>query len=283
MEKIFDIAKDSEKSWGVIAQGIDRNFEELSNEAQESNTASHISKVVSSSIMPTIIENKQVTVDGIRDASIQNYAEIDVSIFTDGILRVTAWTSTNAIVGYQWLDNDNNTTFVSTSEHGGGMYTYEIIVPQNATKLQFSFFKEHGISVDATYTARIPVNVEVAKMAPVISLAGMDGAVNTADSISNEEFKIKDICDKRGITLILVRHAKLGEQAEGKDWQTKNSIALSLGLRYVDMYKAVTGNELTHDWYEGYLSSDGVHPTALGAKAEAMRILCDIPEITQYN
>ena len=30
MEKIFDIAKDSEKSWGVIAQGIDENFEELS-------------------------------------------------------------------------------------------------------------------------------------------------------------------------------------------------------------------------------------------------------------
>lgn len=27
MEKIFDIAKDSEKSWGVIAQGIDGNFE----------------------------------------------------------------------------------------------------------------------------------------------------------------------------------------------------------------------------------------------------------------
>jgi hypothetical protein len=29
MEKIFDIAKDSEKSWGVIAQGIDGNFEGL--------------------------------------------------------------------------------------------------------------------------------------------------------------------------------------------------------------------------------------------------------------
>lgn len=29
MEKIFDIAKDSEKSWGVIAQGIDGNFEEF--------------------------------------------------------------------------------------------------------------------------------------------------------------------------------------------------------------------------------------------------------------
>lgn len=32
MEKIFDIAKDSEKSWGVIAQGIDGNFEELDRE-----------------------------------------------------------------------------------------------------------------------------------------------------------------------------------------------------------------------------------------------------------
>lgn len=31
MEKIFDIAKDSEQKWGVIAQGIDGNFEELSN------------------------------------------------------------------------------------------------------------------------------------------------------------------------------------------------------------------------------------------------------------
>lgn len=29
MKKIFDIAKDSEKSWGVIAQGIDGNFEEI--------------------------------------------------------------------------------------------------------------------------------------------------------------------------------------------------------------------------------------------------------------
>lgn len=32
MEKIFDIAKDSEKSWGVIAQGIDGNFEEVAEE-----------------------------------------------------------------------------------------------------------------------------------------------------------------------------------------------------------------------------------------------------------
>ncbi len=32
MEKIFDIAKDSNKKWGVIAQGIDGNFEEVNTE-----------------------------------------------------------------------------------------------------------------------------------------------------------------------------------------------------------------------------------------------------------
>lgn len=31
MEKIFDIAKDSEQKWGVIAQGIDGNFDDLEN------------------------------------------------------------------------------------------------------------------------------------------------------------------------------------------------------------------------------------------------------------
>lgn len=38
MEKIFDIAKDSEKSWGVIAQGIDGNFDELSQNVAECKT-----------------------------------------------------------------------------------------------------------------------------------------------------------------------------------------------------------------------------------------------------
>lgn len=39
MEKIFDIAKDSEKSWGVIAQGIDGNFEEVEQRVGELNGA----------------------------------------------------------------------------------------------------------------------------------------------------------------------------------------------------------------------------------------------------
>ena len=38
MEKIFDIAKDSEKSWGVIAQGIDGNFQGIEKEIDEIST-----------------------------------------------------------------------------------------------------------------------------------------------------------------------------------------------------------------------------------------------------
>ena len=32
MEKIFDIAKDSEQSWGTLATAIDGNFEEVNAE-----------------------------------------------------------------------------------------------------------------------------------------------------------------------------------------------------------------------------------------------------------
>ena len=52
MEKIFDIAKDSEKSWGVIAQGIDGNFEEVSN------SISSISKDVS--VIDTVVKTNEL-------------------------------------------------------------------------------------------------------------------------------------------------------------------------------------------------------------------------------
>ena len=45
MEKIFDIAKDSEKSWGVIAQGIDENFEELDKQIN-GNTPEYVERQV---------------------------------------------------------------------------------------------------------------------------------------------------------------------------------------------------------------------------------------------
>lgn len=91
--------------------------------------------------------------------------------------------------------------------------------------------------------------------------------------------KVSNLCEEKGITLIAIKHAKMGEQAIGKDWQAKNNIMLEKGIRYIDFYNAVTSSEATNEWYSGYLSSDNVHPTELGAMAEASQFLHDFPEI----
>lgn len=79
MEKIFDIAKDSEKSWGVIAQGIDGNFEELSVEIKE------VKGIDVSKIIPTNLgQSINTTIIGYNDQnSIKEimYKDEEVSLF----------------------------------------------------------------------------------------------------------------------------------------------------------------------------------------------------------
>lgn len=59
----------------------------------------------------------------------------------------------------------------------------------------------------------------------------------------------------------------------------KNSIVRESGRRYIDFAVAVNAENVGSSWYEGMLSSDGVHPTELGAKALAARFVMDMPEI----
>lgn len=59
----------------------------------------------------------------------------------------------------------------------------------------------------------------------------------------------------------------------------KNSIVRESGRRYIDFAAAVNAENVGSSWYEGMLSSDGVHPTELGAKALASRFVVDMPEI----
>ena len=58
-----------------------------------------------------------------------------------------------------------------------------------------------------------------------------------------------------------------------------NNYVRSLGVKYIDFEKAV-GTNSSGEWNEGLLSSDGVHPTAAGAKVLASRVLVDFPELT---
>lgn len=60
--------------------------------------------------------------------------------------------------------------------------------------------------------------------------------------------------------------------------EQKNAWIRSSGYRYIDFAKAVGANA-NGVWHSGMLSSDGVHPTAQGARALFARVLLDLPEI----
>lgn len=71
-----------------------------------------------------------------------------------------------------------------------------------------------------------------------------------------------------------------------KNHEGKNAWVRASGYRYIDFAKAVNGQTYTSgssNWYDGMLSTDNVHPTAVGAQALASQLLQDLPEIMQIN
>lgn len=80
------------------------------------------------------------------------------------------------------------------------------------------------------------------------------------------------LCQEKDIELILYKCPCV----PGLDKSKINTIVESSGYTYIDAYKAV-GSDQDGNWYEGYLSSDGVHPTELGAQALAMQFFIDAP------
>lgn len=93
---------------------------------------------------------------------------------------------------------------------------------------------------------------------------------------------IKELCDKNDVEFIGITLANMPY----RNFDVRNAFIRNLGVRYIDLEKAVKDpskiwSEGTDIWYDGFLSSDNVHPTELGAKAMAMQILTDFPEIMQ--
>lgn len=86
------------------------------------------------------------------------------------------------------------------------------------------------------------------------------------------------LCEDKDIELILYKVPSIPTI----DHTSLNSYIESTGLRYIDGAAAV-GADASGNWYADMLSSDGVHPSTIGAKALAMRYLTDCPEIMQYG
>ena len=88
--------------------------------------------------------------------------------------------------------------------------------------------------------------------------------------------KLENLCKARGMELVLCTIP----YPSGGSKQVINSFVTGSGYRYIDLYHAVSSDE-NGTWYPGYCD-DGVHPTIIGAKAMAARILIDLPEILNY-
>lgn len=86
--------------------------------------------------------------------------------------------------------------------------------------------------------------------------------------------KVAALCAERGIEMVLATIPTV----PSRDKEAISAYVRGSGYRYVDFYAAV-GTNPYGAWTDGYLSSDGVHPTALGAKAMAARALQDLPEL----
>lgn len=110
------------------------------------------------------------------------------------------------------------------------------------------------------------------------------GAVSSGWLTATQTFI--SLCESNNITPVLATiPSAWGSTADDSDITVtrdnsyKNAWVRASGYRFVDFEKAV-GADGGSEWYDGMLSSDGVHPTELGAKALAARLVVDVPEIT---
>lgn len=91
--------------------------------------------------------------------------------------------------------------------------------------------------------------------------------------------EVKSFCTENDIELVLATIPCTPRV----DNSYKNAYIKESTYRYIDFAKAVNGETVGSSWYADMLSSDNVHPVALGAKALSNRFLLDVPEVAKGN
>lgn len=85
---------------------------------------------------------------------------------------------------------------------------------------------------------------------------------------------LKAICGEKSIELVLYTVPSVPTV----DNEYKNAVIHDSGYRYIDGASAV-GASASGVWYDGMLSSDGVHPNKTGAIAIAQEMILTVPEL----
>ena len=83
-----------------------------------------------------------------------------------------------------------------------------------------------------------------------------------------------DICERHNIIPVLCTIPTIPSVNNNG----KNAWVKASGYRYIDMADAV-GADGTGTWYTGMIGQDNIHPSPLGAVAQFMRLLTDMPEV----
>ena len=122
--------------------------------------------------------------------------------------------------------------------------------------------------------------IALARPKYIVWLLGMNNP--DTETGYNENWKtaldsVLEICENIKATPIL---ATIPNTPTVSNYYKNQYVREESGCRYIDFAKAVGAEALNAPWYTGMLSTDNVHPTVYGARALAMRLLADLPEIT---
>lgn len=160
---------------------------------------------------------------------------------------------------------------------GERRWPYYVIREWNFT----NFYMSHkpGINSEESWSILIN-NLAIGNPKFLLWLLGMNDGGDADANTPSESWlthiqKVIALCEERKITPILATIPTCLINNEAKNSWVRNS-----GYRYIDFAKAVGANG-DGTWYEGMLYSDRVHPTDKGARALAMQVLLDFPEITK--
>jgi hypothetical protein len=90
--------------------------------------------------------------------------------------------------------------------------------------------------------------------------------------------ELMQICKEKGIELILATIPNVAHTSYNN--VQKNIYVKDSNYRYIDFAKAIgAAEQVGATWPEGWLSSDNIHPTEMGARVLAMQVIADVPEI----
>lgn len=278
MEKIFDIAKDSEQSWGTLATAIDRNFDEASTGIQTAAQKDELAQVRSDlSETITALEQEQKntknlghTVSYVLDSTEGFYRKDGTTVDTKGFKRGTATVSANKLIrivtnlyfpnaSLVIKDGNNNIIKYFEGENIIQYKEYSFISPNNGATVLFSCY---NYDEDIFTLFEYDIVNYVAALNDIASLQNNDNAAEeyvkpiVIDWVSGKYFNNRlQLLTFDNVSYFEYSNTKVGEKY--LIYVSDGYGAFTQGIRNTDntVYKSWSGEKI--DWELIEITEDG--------------------------